>query len=64
MDLFKHVVEDLEELAAVILELGDDLDVVQVVVQELLEIELEEAGLIGEEGEPVGDDDSLDQLTD
>ena len=50
MDLLQHVVEDLEELPAVILELGDDLDVVEVVVQELLEVELEEAGLVGEEG--------------
>ena len=62
--LFEHVVEDLEELPAIIFKLGDYLDVVQVVVQELLEVELEEPGLVGKEGDAVGDDDALNQLLD
>ena len=62
VDLAHHVIEDIEELAAVVLELRDDLDVIEIVVEQVGQVEFEQPGLIGEESEPVGDVDPLDQL--
>jgi hypothetical protein len=62
VDLLQDVVKDREELLTVILELRDDLNVVEIVVEQLLEIELEEPSLVGEEDKPVCDYNALDQF--
>ena len=62
VDVGHSLGEGLEDLASLLLELGDDLHVAEVVLQQPLQVEREQAGLLGQEGDPGQDRDRLDHL--
>ena len=64
VDLLHRGVETAEQLAALGLEVGDDLDVAEERVEQVLELELEGGHLAEEEEQAVEDGDTLDDLVD